>query len=322
MCARKMRSPENFVLKWKDFGDNIFSSFQELRRSSDFSDVTLVSSDGERVQAHQLILSLSSEFFKQALPNQHQHQPYHPMLVYMRGVDSVSLSHLVNFFYHGEVKIEQDLLASFLALAQELGVKGLTNDMNTPEIIPLPDNCDKEEHLGKSDSFEEENSFSGEIEKKIRRGESLHAEETFEEREESVVFENASSKKQKTVKVKDDKDLFEPSPRESIMAVSARLDKEFKTIIFNDSMISQNSATELDMKVEEILQNSDQGWSCSICGITSSKKTAVKRHIEAKHVTGFSHLCVFCGKTYANRHSLRSHKTGCKKEYLVHGSGH
>ena len=145
---------------------------------------------------------------------------------------------------------------------------------------------------------------------------------TFEEREESAVVENASSKKQKTVKVKDDKDLFEPSPRESIMAVSARLDKEFKPIIFDDSMISQNSATELDMKVEEILQNSDQGWSCSICGIISSKKTAVKRHIEAKHVTGFSHLCVFCGKTYATRHSLRSHKTGCKKEYFVHGSGH
>ena len=129
------------------------------------------------------------------------------------------------------------------------------------------------------------------------------------------------------MKVKDDKDLFEPSPQESILAVSARLDQDYKPIILNggsinDGIILQNSPSELDIKVDEILQNSDQGWSCSNCGITSSQKTAVKRHIEAKHVTGFSHLCVLCGKTYATRHSLRSHKTGCKMEYLVQGSLH
>ena len=316
-----MRSSENFELKWNDFEDNISSSFRELRRASDFSDVTLVSSDGERVKAHKLILCFSSSFFKEVLVSQHQHQPLqHPIVVYMRGVDSVFLSHMVDFIYHGEVKIDQDLLASFLALAEELGVKGLTNDISTPpEIILDPENCDKDENLGKSDIFVEENSFGGRIEKMIERGEGLEEKESFEKGEESGVVENPS-KKQKIVKVKDDKDLFEPSPRESIMAVSARLDQECKPIILNDSITSQNSATELDTKVDEILQISDQGWSCSICGITSSKKTAMKRHIEAKHVTGFSHLCVLCGKTYATRHSLRSHKTGCRKEYLVHGS--
>ena len=218
-----MRLSDNFELKWNDFEDNISSPFRELRRSSDFSDVTLVSSDGERMQAHQLILSSSSDFFKQVLASQHQHQ--HTMFIYMRGVDGVSLSHMVDFIYHGEVKIEQDLLASFIALAQELGVKGLTNDTNTLEKNPLPDNCEKDEYPGKGVSFKDENLFSGGIEKKIRRGETLHTEETFEEREESEFAENASKKK-KMVKVKDNKDLFEPSPRESIMAVSARLDKE------------------------------------------------------------------------------------------------
>ena len=123
----KMRSKENFELKWNDFGDSICSSFQELRRGSDFSDVTLVSSEGERVEAHKLILSLASSFFKEVLAS--QHQPHHQAtLVFMRGVDSVNISHMVDFIYHGKVKIEQDLLQSFLALAQELGVKGLAND--------------------------------------------------------------------------------------------------------------------------------------------------------------------------------------------------
>ena len=62
----------------------------------------------------------------------------------------------------------------------------------------------------------------------------------------------------KIVKVKEDKDLFEPSPQESILAVSARLDnQEYKPVILNSSVVSQNSATELDIKVDKILQNSD-----------------------------------------------------------------
>ena len=303
-----MRPSENFQLKWNDFGENIASSFQELRRASDFSDVTLVSSDGDRVEAHRLVLSLSSSFFKEILATDHpQHLAQSPILLYMRGVDTASLSHLMDFIYNGEMKIEQDLLESFLALAGELGVKGLTKDMSSPENNSNPENCNKDQLSGKSDPFEEENVF-GKMETNIR------------EDEECAAVENPN-KKQKMVKVKNDKDLFEPSPRESIMEVSARLDKEYKPIILNDSVSSQNSATELDLKIDEILQNTDQGWSCSMCDINMTRhKTGMQRHIEAKHVTGFSHMCVLCGKTYATRHSLRSHKTGCKKEYSIDGS--
>ena len=306
-----MRPSENFQLKWNDFGENIASSFQELRRASDFSDVTLVSSDGDRVEAHRLVLSLSSSFFKEILATDHpQHLAQRPILLYMRGVDTASLSHLMDFIYNGEMKIEQDLLESFLALAGELGVKGLSKDTSSPGNNSNPENCNKDQLSGKSDPFEEANVF-GKMETNIR------------EDEECAAVENPN-KKQKMVKVKNDKDLFEPSPRESIMEVSARLDKEYKPIILDDSVSSQNSATELDLKVDEILKNTDQGWSCSMCGIKmpskTGMKTAMKRHIEAKHVTGFSHLCVLCGKTYATRHSLRSHTTGCKKEYSIDGS--
>ena len=133
-----MRPSENFQLKWNDFGENIASSFQELRRASDFSDVTLVSSDGDRVEAHRLVLSLSSSFFKEILATDHpQHLAQSPILLYMRGVDTASLSHLMDFIYNGEMKIEQDLLESFLALAWELGVKGLSKDTSLPETNSL-----------------------------------------------------------------------------------------------------------------------------------------------------------------------------------------
>ena len=91
----------------------------------------------------------------------------HPALVYMRQVDSVSLSHLVDFIYNGEVKMLHHLFPGILDLAQELGVKGLTNEKPPPETVSYPEN--KDFHLEKSNIFEEENSFGGKIEKREGR---------------------------------------------------------------------------------------------------------------------------------------------------------
>ena len=43
---------EKLHLQWSDFQDNIKSAFQSLREDTDFSDVTLVSEDGQEVEAH------------------------------------------------------------------------------------------------------------------------------------------------------------------------------------------------------------------------------------------------------------------------------
>merc|ERR1712025_881752 len=49
----------------------------------------------------------------------------HP-LVYMRGVRYSDLISVLDFMYHGEVSVAQEELNSFLSVAEELKVKGLT----------------------------------------------------------------------------------------------------------------------------------------------------------------------------------------------------
>ena len=44
----------------------------------------------------------------------------------MRGLRSEVLIAIVDFLYHGETKVFQENLDSFLALAEELKLKGLT----------------------------------------------------------------------------------------------------------------------------------------------------------------------------------------------------
>ena len=57
---------EKLCLKWHDFQENIKSSFRELKSDNDFADVTLACEDGQ-FQAHKLILSTSSLFFRRVL---------------------------------------------------------------------------------------------------------------------------------------------------------------------------------------------------------------------------------------------------------------
>jgi len=119
----KMGSSEKFCLRWNDFESNISGAFRELREDKDFFDVTLAC-DEDQLQAHKVILSACSPFFRTVLRrNRHEHP-----LLYLKGVKYVDLVAVLNFMYHGEVNVAQEELNSFLAVAEELKVKGLTQN--------------------------------------------------------------------------------------------------------------------------------------------------------------------------------------------------
>ena len=87
-------------LAWAQFDVNSCSRFKEMRTSGDFSDVTLVTEDGTR-EGHQLILASGSRFFERVLCTRAGGHP-RPLL-YLRGVDTHQLDHLLDFLYSGQV---------------------------------------------------------------------------------------------------------------------------------------------------------------------------------------------------------------------------
>ena len=56
---------EKLCLQWNDFKENVNSAFASLREDNDFSDVTLVSEDGQQVEAHRVILAASKSIFRE-----------------------------------------------------------------------------------------------------------------------------------------------------------------------------------------------------------------------------------------------------------------
>ena len=134
-----MNQSEKFCLKWNDFKDNVSQSFAKLRKESNFFDVTLVSTDQKQIQAHKLVLSACSDFFK-AILSENSHS--HPML-YIDGITSEQLHQVLNYIYQGEVNIFQEDLDSFLSIAQKLKLEGLMgsteNDPNENGKMPKID---------------------------------------------------------------------------------------------------------------------------------------------------------------------------------------
>ena len=118
---------EKLCLQWNDFKENAIGSLGSLKDDRDFLDVTLASEDGKQVEAHKVILAISSPFFQNLLKrNKHPH-----LLIYMRGVKFEDLLAIIDFLYFGEANVFQENLDSFLAIAEELQLKGLMGNVSS-----------------------------------------------------------------------------------------------------------------------------------------------------------------------------------------------
>ena len=54
---------EALCLKWNDYTSHLSMGFQDMRKSEDFFDVTLITEDGE-IQCHKLVLGACSPHFR------------------------------------------------------------------------------------------------------------------------------------------------------------------------------------------------------------------------------------------------------------------
>ena len=92
-------------------------------------------------------MAACSTFFRTVLRrNRHEHP-----LLYLKGVKYIDLVAVLNFMYHGEVNVAQEQLNDFLSIAEDLKVKGLTQNQSqkavkeTPYRAPVVQNVTKKE---------------------------------------------------------------------------------------------------------------------------------------------------------------------------------
>jgi len=321
---------EKFCLRWNDFERNISDAFKELRNDKDFFDVTLACDD-EQLQAHKVILSACSPFFRSILRrNPHQHP-----LLYLKGVKYSDLQSVLSFMYQGEVNVAQEELNSFLAVAEELKVKGLTQ--NTAD--------DKSNTRKHSHSPKPQPATKPDILKPVKQASSRNQLSSSSQLSSIEVPEdtnNYSEEIQEVTPVKSEPrepvPMAEPhytsQPTQAITSAESSLTfheesyeeygyVEDQTYEEQASETSQGELAQLDAKIDSLLGSTDSGQlQCLMCGKTSNVRWNIRNHIET-HVAKSGFNCDLCGKQYRTRNSLnvhksKHHKTGQEKINFGH----
>ena len=136
----KMLSLDNLCLQWANFEIDMGVSLKELRKDTDFSDVTLVCEDGQQIEAHRFVLATGSIFFQNLLKTNSKHG--HP-LIYMRGLKYETLKAVVDFLYCGEVTVPHQSVESFLMVAEDLKLRGVSETVTSKSQGGIFENISK-----------------------------------------------------------------------------------------------------------------------------------------------------------------------------------
>ena len=105
---------ERLCLTWNDYLANIINSYRELRKSPEFSDVTLVCEDGQMIEAHRIILAASSPLFSDELKRSKDTHP----IINMGTTKAKDLAVIIDYIYYGETSIYQDDIEEFFYIGK------------------------------------------------------------------------------------------------------------------------------------------------------------------------------------------------------------
>ena len=261
--------PEKLCLQWNDFKENINSAFGRLREDKEFTDVTLACEDGQKLGAHKVILAASSPFFEKILQiSKHPHP-----LIYLRGFQSKDLVAILDFLYFGEATVYQEDLDRFLAISEELKLKGLTVQTST-DVAGEP-------------SGEEGNTVILELVQTSK--EEFPSEPTLADRGPDG----------------NGKDFFpgKMAIHNEFSAVDLQaLDEKVK------SLMEKGTNMIPDGKQANGKPKQQKASICKICGKEGLANHVVK-HIEATHLEGISLPCNICEKVFSSRNALGIHKS-------------
>ena len=117
-------STDKYNITWNDFTSSVVESFQSFKSEDMFHDVCLLTQDDHIINAHRIILSSGSPFFKNVLGKMDTMKP----MIYMKGYNNTEVLAAIDFIYQGETNVCQNNLDSFLALAEDLKLRGISRN--------------------------------------------------------------------------------------------------------------------------------------------------------------------------------------------------
>ena len=192
----------------------------------------------------------------------------------MRGLKSEELEAVVDFLYYGEANIVEEKLETFLAIAEELklrGIEGGETNVEAEENFVIPPKT----------TTKQKPNCNGQNQTKSEINEDVGTE---------VNMFNSFNEEQYTV------DRAVTLSKEAFYGEMHGLDERLKTLMVLGKPTGDRKTL----------------YICRVCG-KERQSMQIKDHIEANHLEGILVPCNHCDKTFRSRNALRCHKRTCSK---------
>lgn len=300
---------EMYCFSSNKFESDVVNNWRELRRQTHFCDVTLACEDNQ-LKAHKVILAACSPVLNKLLTlNPHQHP-----LLYLRGVKYKELVNLVDFMYQGEVNIAQEELNSFLAVAQELKIKGLTHDDGKKDVGVVIEPKPKEELEDPGPSvkklkFDKEEMQEPGKKALVHNYSIFHKhwdEESKDEDTDDIKTETSdetNNKYEEGFQFEEDPNDFEQDKYIDVAQVKKKIAN------------SKNGLKNKEGRKRTSIYLSENVWdkavkegkySCEDCDYQTERRSNFNKHVKARHL-GIRFPCDQCGYKASDRSNLNKH---------------
>ena len=266
-----MPSAVEVNLKWTDFSKNISETWISKEENRAFCDITLVSEDGQNINAHKIILANSSSVLRSILVE----SKYPVPLIYLKGVKFNELVSVLDFIYKGETNITQDLLQQFLQLAKELNLKGLNDEVELENAPKLPLNADCAIENINSEMFDVigDNEICSELVKP----------ETVDVTIEQYPISN----------------IRKPIENKLFTCNIAQAD-------LNDQVLSMIKKQQWNEAPEEKNGRKRRHYKCKVCDLLSRSKLSSMKHVEI-HINKLRYTCTICKHITKTKLNMKKH---------------
>ena len=328
---------ETFCLQWNEFGTNISESLNSVRNDKEFFNVTLLCEDNQ-IEAHKLILAACSPFFRGIL----RRNPHHHPLLYLKGVRYKEIEAVLNFMYMGQVNIAEAELESFLAVAADLKVRGLTKaednftrTQQTKDPVPVDFSSASSSNSSryKNGSHVNEISIKSEVDDNNYNIKSEIDDNNFRHNELMMVDRSKShhashNKKDNEVDLEPVVTIHHHAEDDSYMDQSLDSSQISGRFPVDYTDCYADYSKDWYTIVNDKMKKSNNTWICCDCHYSSRNKTSLISHVEGKHIDDFpGYLCTICGTrsgTYCGfeKHMSRQHKYSLARKTSMNANIH
>jgi predicted RNA-binding Zn-ribbon protein involved in translation (DUF1610 family) len=281
---------EKMLLNWTEHTANAPNTFKQLWGDQDFADVTLATADHQQIQAHKVIISSCSQFFRNILVK----NPHANPLIYLKGIRHKELEMVLKCIYLGECEVENSDLRDFLAVGADLEITGLVTPQNHQGLDQMAESQDESEQI---DTEVKEYDVSSPVaqfkcdlcDKEYKHRGNLDEHKKAKHEGIRYICDQCGYKSAKQSNLT----AHKKAKHEGLMYYCGYCDYKVQ---YQDSLNRHKQAKHEGMK-----------YACDICDFKTISQFSLVDHIQVKH-EGVTYDCDQCDYKSTRVHNLKTHK--------------